>query len=128
MQVKKFPALNCIWLSLGLPQAMYVTKADVTDRNGAIEMFISISNKLAKVQNMLVDSGYSGDNFANAIKNILDCSVEVVKKSDLHSFKVKALDSVNLLGLNVDFGCERKFSTSKQMTVLALLTLVLRRF
>ena len=37
---------------------------------------------------MLVDSGYSGFNFAEAIKNILGCSVEVVKKSDLHNFKV----------------------------------------
>ena len=40
------------------------------------------------VQNMLVDSGYSGFNFAEAVKQILGCSVEVVKKSDLHTFKV----------------------------------------
>ena len=93
-----------------------------------VQMLIATSDNLAKVQNVLVDSKCIGDKFASAIKKILGCSVEVVKKSDLHSFKVKALDSVNLLGLNVDFGCERKFSTSKQMTVLALLTLVLRRF
>ena len=49
---------------LGLPQAIYVTKADVTDRN---EVFIATNGNLAKVQNMLVDSGYSGVNFANAV-------------------------------------------------------------
>ena len=53
---------------LGLPQAMHITKADVTDRNGAIEMFITTSDNLTKVQNMLVDSGYSGEKFASAVK------------------------------------------------------------
>ncbi len=71
-----------------LPQAIYITKADVTDRNGAIEMFIATSDNLVKVQNMLVDSGYSGEKFAFAVKQILGCSVEVVKKSDMHRFKV----------------------------------------
>ena len=73
---------------LGLPQAMHITKADVTDRNGAIEMFITTSDNLTKVQNMLVDSGYSGEKFAGVVKKILLCSVEVIKKSDLHTFKV----------------------------------------
>ena len=120
---------------LGLPQAIYVTKADVTDRNGAIEMFISTKNNLVKVQNMLVDSGYSGENFANAIRQILLCSVEVIKKSDLHTFKIMPkrwivertfawLEKNHRLWKN----CERKLSTSKQMTVLALLSLILRRF
>ena len=120
---------------LGLPQAMHITKADVTDRNGAIEMFITTSDNLTKVQNMLVDSGYSGEKFADAVKKILGCSVEVVKKCDLHNFKVMPkrwivertfawLEKNRRLWKN----CERKLSTSKQMTVLALLTLILRRF
>jgi len=120
---------------LGLPQAMHITKADTTDRNGAIEMFIATSNNLIKVQNMLVDSGYSGENFAGAVKKILGCRVEVVKKSDLHSFKVIPkrwivertfawLEKSRRLWKN----CERKLSTSMQMTVLALLALILRRF
>lgn len=120
---------------LGLPQAMHITKADVTDRNGAIEMVIATSDNLAKVQNMLVDSGYSGEKFADAVKQILGCNVEVVKKSELHSFKVMPkrwivertfawLEKSRRLWKN----CERKLSTSKQMTVLALLALVLKRF
>ena len=76
-----------------------------------------------KVQNMLVDSGYSGFNFANAITKILGYSVEVIKKSDLHSFKVtpKRWIVERTFGWEkiADFGCERKLSTAKQMTVLA---------
>lgn len=120
---------------LGLPQVIHLTKADVTDRNGAIEMVIAMSDNLIKVQNMLVDSGYSGVNFANAVKKILGCTVEVIKKSDLHSFKVMPkrwivertfawLEKNRRLWKN----CERKLATSKQMTVLALLSLILRRF
>lgn len=66
---------------MGLPQAIYVTKADVTDRNGAIEMVLLNLNNLSCVKNMLVDSGYSGKNFANVIKKIHGSDVEVVKKS-----------------------------------------------
>ena len=33
---------------VGLPQAMHITKADETDRNGAIEMFIATSVILPK--------------------------------------------------------------------------------
>ena len=120
---------------LGLPQAIYVTKADETDRNGAIEMFIAGREYLTKVQNVLADSSYSGKNFANVVKKILDCNVEVVKKSDLHNFKVIPkrwvvertfawLEKNRRLWKN----CERKISTSKQMSVLALLSLILRRF
>lgn len=120
---------------VGLPQAIHITKADETDRNGAIEMFIATSDNLTKVQNILVDYGYSGDLFAGAVKKILGCSVEVVKKSNLHTFKVMPkrwivertfawLEKNRRLWKN----CERKLSTSKQMSILALLTLILRRF
>jgi transposase len=120
---------------LGLPHAIHVTTADVTDRNGAIEMVLLHLDNLAKVQNMLVDSGYSGENFANAIKTIHGSSVEVVKKCDLGKFQVIPkrwivertfgwLEKNHRLWKN----SERKLHTSLQMTVLALLALILRRF
>ena len=81
---------------------------------------------------MLVDSGYSGEKFASAVKQILLCSVEVIKKSDLHTFKVmpKRWIVERTVGLKkiADFGCERKLLTSKQISILALLSLILRRF
>ena len=120
---------------LGLPQAIYITKADVTDRNGAIEMVMLNFDSLSRVKNMLVDSGYSGENFANAIKKIHGSSVEVVKKSDLSQFQVIPkrwivertfawLEKNRRLWKN----CERKLHISIQMTTLALLSLILKRF
>ena len=120
---------------LGLPQAIHITKADVTDRNGAIEMILLNLNNLPCVKNILVDSGYSGENFANAIKNIHGSTVEVIKKSDLHKFQVIPkrwivertfawLEKNRRLWKN----CERKLHTSLQMTSFALLSLILKRF
>jgi transposase len=43
---------------------------------------------LPKVENILLDGGYKGQPFADKIKKILDCSVEIVKRSDEHMFKV----------------------------------------
>ena len=65
-----------------------LTKADVTDRNGAVEMILLNLNNLTCVKNMLFDSGYSGENFASVIKKIHGSKVQVVKKSDLHKFEV----------------------------------------
>lgn len=47
----------------------HITKADVTDRNGAIEMILLNLNNLP------------------CVKNIHGSTVEVIKKSDLHKFQ-----------------------------------------
>lgn len=74
----------------GLPHAIHVTTANKTDRAGAIEMFGDAKNKerLQEVKNVLVDGGYSGENFANEIKNFLGAGVEVAKRNELHKFAV----------------------------------------
>lgn len=36
----------------------------------------------------LVDAGYTGENFARQIKAIIGATVEVIKRSELHSFAV----------------------------------------
>ena len=114
---------------------MCVTTADVTDRNGAIEMFIKHhSNNLSQVQNILVDAGYAGKKFANSVSEILGCTVEVVKRSQMHSFKVipkrwvversfSWLDKCRRLWKN----CERYLHTSLQMIVLAFSVLLVKR-
>ena len=69
-----------------------LTPANVTDRDGAIGMVRNYRNKtdnLNLVQKVLVDGGYTGDNFANAIKEELpNAEVEVVKRNELHTFVV----------------------------------------
>ncbi len=43
----------------GLPHAIHVTTANVTDRNGAIEMFEANKGNLSSVINVLCDGGYT---------------------------------------------------------------------
>jgi len=71
---------------MGLPHAVVVTTADVTDRDGAIKMITINLDNLSSVKKFLVDGGYSGDNFANAVKELCGAQVEVVKRNELHKF------------------------------------------
>ena len=64
----------------GLPHAIHVTTADVTDRAGALAMFDRRRDGLSQVQNVLVDGGYTGKPFATAVQGLLGASVEVVKR------------------------------------------------
>ena len=120
---------------LGLPHAIHVTCANVTDRQGAIDMVSSHRDQLSSVVNFLVDGGYSGKNFADAIKSLNNASVEVVKRNELHEFKVLPkrwivertfawLEKCRRLWKN----CERKLNTSLNMTILAFIGLLLRRY
>jgi transposase len=72
----------------GLPHAIIVTTANVTDRQGAIEMITLNLDNLSSVKKFLVDGGYSGENFANAVKDLCGAEVEVVKRNELHTFAV----------------------------------------
>ena len=72
----------------GLPHAIHITTADVTDRNGAVAMFLNAKDNLCRVENVLVDGGYTGEKFANEVKNILKANVEVAKRNELHKFVV----------------------------------------
>ena len=44
----------------GLPHAIHVTTADVTDRAGALAMFGRHREELSEVRNVMVDGGYTG--------------------------------------------------------------------
>jgi hypothetical protein len=50
----------------GLPHAVRVTTADVTDRDGAIETLRSCAPNLSEAAKVLCDEGYSGENFAGS--------------------------------------------------------------
>jgi transposase len=119
----------------GLPHAIHITTADITDREGAIAMMSDAKENLTDVNNVLVDGGYSGEKFSLAVKNIIEATVEVAKRSELHQFVVMPqrwvversfgwLEKRRRLWKN----CERKMNTSLQMVVLAFLVLLLKRF
>jgi transposase len=118
----------------GLPHAIHVTTANVTDREGAVTMLASAKDNLSQVSNILVDGGYTGEKFATEIKNMLGATVQVVKRNELHSFKVLPqrwvversfgwLEKCRRLWKN----CERKLNATLQMVVLAFLVLLIKR-
>ena len=118
----------------GLPHAIHVTTANVTDRAGALEAFDLSKGNLGLVQKVLVDGGYTGEAFAASVKALLGAEVEVAKRSELHTFAVIPkrwvversfawLEKCRRLWKN----CERKLITSLQMVALAFLALLLRR-
>ena len=119
----------------GLPHAIHVSTANVTDRAGALVMFDENRSGLSQVQKVLVDGGYTGKPFATAVQGLLGASVEVVKRNKLHTFVVLPkrwvversfawLEKCRRLWKN----CERKLNTSLQMVVLAFMVLILKRF
>lgn len=118
----------------GMPHAIHITTANITDREGAIEMMNAEKENLVNVRNVLVDGGYSGEKFSLEIKNIIGANVEVAKRSELHKFVVIPkrwvversfawLEKCRRLWKN----CERKLNTSLQMVVLAFIGLFLKR-
>jgi len=121
----------------GLPHGLWVTTANVQDRQGALELFTHSKGSLSKLKKVLADGGYIGDNFANRVKSLvgMSCRVEIAKRSELHKFAVMPqrwvversfawLEKYRRLWKN----CERQLTTSLQMVVLAFCTLLLKRY
>ena len=123
---------------LGLPHAIMLTTADVTDRDGAIDMvsyYRDMTDNLNSIQKVLVDGGYTGDNFANRIRELSEAEVEVVKRNELHKFVILPkrwiversfgwMDKCRRLWKN----CERLLQNSFQMLTLAFIRLLLLRY
>jgi len=121
--------------SQGLPHAILVTTANVTDRQGAIEMVTLNLENLSQVEKFLIDGGYTGKPFADSIAQLCGAKVEVVKRDELHKFVVLPmrwvvertfgwLDKARRLWKN----CERSLHNALQMTILALVSVLIKRF
>jgi transposase len=118
----------------GLPHVIAITTAEVTDRNGALQAIDRCRSNLERVESVLVDGGYTGQPFADGVKERLEATVQVVKRDQLHTFVVlpkrwvversfALLEKCRRLWKN----CERKLNTSLQFVHLAFLVLLLRR-
>ena len=119
----------------GLPHAIAVTTADVTDRQGALNAIEQYTENLSAVSVVLADGGYTGQPFADAVLTLIGAAVQVVKRSELHTFSVIPkrwvversfawLEKCRRLWKNT----ERLLNTSLQFVNLAFLALLLRRF
>lgn len=118
----------------GLPHAIAITTAEVTDRKGALQAIDRCAANLGQVRSVLVDGGYTGQPFAQAVKDKLGANVQVAKRNELHTFAVIPqrwvversfawLEKCRRLWKN----CERKLNTSLQFVHLAFLVLLIRR-
>ena len=56
----------------GLPHALCVTTANVTDRAGALKALSRAKKDLRRAGKVLVDGGYSGTPFAAAVRDLID--------------------------------------------------------
>ena len=68
--------------SPGLPHAIAATTANVTDSQGALEALEQNKKHLSEVVSILVDGGYAGQPFAEAVHNLLGASVQVAKRNE----------------------------------------------
>jgi transposase len=120
----------------GLPHAVAVTTAQVTERKGALQALARCKRGLKQVASLLGDSGYTGESFAEGVRTLLgeQVTVQIAKRSELHTFKVMPkrwiversfawLEKNRRLWKN----CERKLNTSLQFIHLAFLALLLKR-
>lgn len=118
----------------GLPHAIAVTTANITDRKGALLALGRCRADLSTVQSILADGGYQGQPFAEAVEALLGATVQIAKRSELHTFAVIPqrwvversfawLEKCRRLWKN----CERKLNTSLQFIHLAFLVLILKR-
>ena len=120
----------------GLPHAIAVTTAEVTDRKGVLQAFQRCRSGLGRVVAVLADSGYVGEPFAQGVRDVLSetVAVQIAKRSELHTFAVIPkrwvversfawLEKNRRLWKN----CERLLNTSLQFIHLAFLTVLLKR-
>ena len=123
---------------LGLPHMLLITSANITDRNSAIEMLSYYSAKLdrlIRLQKILVDGGYSGEEFADAVWAICGAEVEVAKRNELHKFAVIQkrwvversfgwLDKCRRFWKN----CERLTHNTLQLISMAFIRIIANRY
>ena len=65
----------------GLPHALAVTTADVTDRNGALLAIETNKKHLLRVKKILADGGYSGKPFSEQVQRILKAETEEIGRA-----------------------------------------------
>ena len=100
-----------------------------------VDYYCDVTDHFSMFKKILVDGGYTGENFTNAIYALSGADVEVVKRNELHTFTVLPkrwiversfawIDKCRRLWKN----CERKLQNSFQMFSLAFIRLLLNRY
>lgn len=120
---------------IGMPHTITATTANVTDRDGAVEMIALFRSRVTSILKVLCDGGYTGEKFALAVDELIGASVEIAKRNELHTFAVIPkrwvvertfgwLDKYRRFWKN----CEKYTNNLVQLIVLAFIRLILNRF
>jgi transposase len=72
----------------GLLLAVVVTAASVGDRMGAKLLVIALGNTCTRLRLIWGDAGYDGRPLAEWIRAVADITLEVIKRTELHRFRV----------------------------------------
>ena len=72
----------------GFLLAVVVTAASVGDRMGAKLLVIALLNTCTRLKLIWADSGYDGNPLAQWVKAVANIAVDVIKRTELHRFKV----------------------------------------
>lgn len=119
----------------GWPQAIHITTANVSERDGAAALLALNSEQFRLVKRVMADGGYTGENFAGLVQNMIGAEMIIAKQSDLKHGRITPqrwvversfswLDKCRRLWHN----CERYLQTSRIMVALAFIRLLLKRY
>jgi transposase len=69
--------------TIGLPVGMIVHPADIQDRDGAPALLARVRNSFPWLRHVFADGGYAGEKLRDALENLGDWTIEIVKRSDV---------------------------------------------
>ena len=67
----------------GCPQAIHITTASVSDRDGAVALLALNSAQFRLVNRVMAGGGYTGENFVGVVQSPIGAEMIIAKKSDL---------------------------------------------
>jgi len=68
--------------TIGLPVGMIVHPADIQDRDGAPSLLARVRSSFPWLRHVFADGGYAGEKLQDALENLGDWTIEIVKRSD----------------------------------------------
>ncbi len=69
--------------TIGLPVGMIVHPADIQDRDGAPSLLARVRSSFPWLRHVFADGGYAGDKLQDALENLGDWTIEIVKRSGI---------------------------------------------
>jgi transposase len=69
--------------TIGLPVWIIVHPADIQDLDGAPTLLARLGSSFPWLRHIFADGGYAGDKLLDALKNLGDWTIEIVKRSDV---------------------------------------------